>query len=278
MPFPIYLPFFPGHQPNLIFSREAAIEDYPAYVALGDIMTSAKVFDTELPREGPILDAGCGGGRWLLRLQRDGRNAIGVDLHLPVLRGIKAYDRIVPLVAASVTALPVQSGSIAGLVSLGVVEHDEAGPGAALREFARVLRPGGRLLVSVPFNNVVRRLVINQWYRWYNTRWVGRGYYFVEFRFSRREIVAALQQAGFRIRACFPHDFVPPRNMGLVADRNMLNIRLAPRDGELRLHLPPDQGWRLEGWRGVIGRILMRVSPWLAAAEILVSAEKSGDT
>ncbi|MBI1813702.1 MAG: class I SAM-dependent methyltransferase [Deltaproteobacteria bacterium] len=276
MPFAIYVPFYPGHEPNLIFSREGDITDYDAYLALADDAASAAVFDIEVPSDGPVIDAGCGGGRWLLRLHQRGRRMIGVDLFEPVLQQIHRQAPAVPLVRAVIATLPFRSASLAAVVSLGVVEHNEAGPDDALREFARVLRPGGRLLVSVPYDNLVRRFVVNHLYRRYNTPWAGRGYYFVEYRFQRHEILAALERSGFRPLSWHPHDLKPPRSVGLVADLNMLGIRFEQRDGALHLHVPPNRGWKLNGWRGWAARLLPRVSPWLTAAEILVVAEKAG--
>jgi SAM-dependent methyltransferase len=275
MPFAVHLPFYPGHQPNLIFSREAEVSDYEGYLALAEQTTSLRVFDREVPAAGVVLDAGCGAGRWLVRLHDAGRRMIGLDLHSPVLARVHARRPAVPLVAGAVAALPFASGSLAAIISLGVVEHDESGPEASLGEFFRVLQPGGRLLLSVPLNNALRRTVVNHLYRRYNTRWAGRGYYFVEYRFTRREILAVLRRTGFRPLSCHPHDFLPPRSMGWIADRNMLSIRLEQRDGEMKLRLPEQSGWLLRGWRAWANRALHALSPWLTAAEILVVAEKA---
>jgi SAM-dependent methyltransferase len=46
--------------------------------------------------------------------------------------------------------MPYAGGTFDGVISLGVVEHDEAGPLAALRELRRVLRPGGVAIITVP--------------------------------------------------------------------------------------------------------------------------------
>jgi SAM-dependent methyltransferase len=275
MPFKIYLPFFPGQRPNLIFSRESVIGDYAAYVALADVTASAAVFTSEVPTAGLVLDAGCGGGRWLIRLHRQGRRTVGLDLYAPVLREVRQHAPDIPLLQGAVAALPLRRESVAAVISLGVVEHAEDGPDAALREFARVLQPGGRLLLSVPFNNLLRRAVMNWLFRHHNSRWAGRGYYFVEYRFTRREILAALRRAGFRALSWHPHDFLPPRSLGLAADLNILAARFVTSDGELRLHLPTYQEGALPGWGGIAARLLPRLSPWLTTAEILIVAEKS---
>jgi len=277
MPFAVYLPFFPGQQPNLIFSRESSIHDYGAYLALAEATRSADVFVREVPADGVVLDAGCGGGRWLAWLHRHGRQTVGLDLHAPALLGLHRHVPQIPLLQGLVTALPVRNNSLAAVISLGVVEHAEDGPDEALREFARVLRPGGRLLVSVPFCNPVRRFWMHPLFRRHHAGAPGNGYYFVEYRFTRREIVAALQRCGFRPLSCHPHDFLPPRNMGLVSDFNILATRFVRRGDNLQLHLPEYRlEGQLDGWRGVLARLLPRISRWLVAAEILVVAEKVG--
>ncbi|MCX7914757.1 MAG: class I SAM-dependent methyltransferase [Verrucomicrobiae bacterium] len=50
----------------------------------------------------------------------------------------------------SVTALGLRSGSLDGILCSEVLEHVADFP-AALREMARVLKPGGRLLITCPF-------------------------------------------------------------------------------------------------------------------------------
>jgi SAM-dependent methyltransferase len=93
-------------------------------------------------REGDrVLDLCCGEGRHL----REWPRAVGVDLHLPSLRGL-------PAACAEMRALPLRSSSLDAVISLfssfGYLENDEE-DGRVLREIARVLRPGGRLLIDL---------------------------------------------------------------------------------------------------------------------------------
>ena len=95
-----------------------------------------------------ILDAGCGTGNNLVHFRARGR-PVGVDLSEDALRFCRT--RGVLAARASVLALPF-GGSVFDLVtSFDVLYHrwveDDR---AAVAELARVLKPGGLLLVRVP--------------------------------------------------------------------------------------------------------------------------------
>ena len=101
--------------------------------------------------DGPlrILDAGCGTGGMLQSLR--GRGWVtGVDASAEALRlGRQRSDAVI--VRGSVDALPFRSASFDLVTSFDVIYHrnvpdDEK----ALSEIARVLRPGGTLLIRVP--------------------------------------------------------------------------------------------------------------------------------
>jgi SAM-dependent methyltransferase len=94
-----------------------------------------------------ILDAGCGTGLLMQQLQPLGR-VEGVDISEEALefcrkRGLENVRR------ADVIELPFGDESFDMITALDVVEHldDDV---AALREFRRVLRPGGRVFIFVP--------------------------------------------------------------------------------------------------------------------------------
>ncbi len=277
MPFAIYLPFYPGYEPNMIFSREAEIENYDAYLALAERTLSAPVFDSSFAPGVPIVDAGCGGGRWLVRLRRAGHQVFGLDVYPPALERLRGVIGAAALVCGAVNQLPFRSASLGGMISLGVIEHAPEGPAAALAEAARVLRPGGRLLVSVPYTNLLRRLYFHPRLGRTNTSRVGKGFYFVEYRFSAAELTTALRQAGLRPLSVHPHDYAAPYNMSLVADRNMLATRFRRVGERIELDLPPPPTWKLSGWLARFVALAQRISPWITAAEILIVAEKPAD-
>ena len=101
--------------------------------------------------------------------------------------------------------LGFRSGAFAVYISLGVVEHDPEGPDSIVREAWRVLEPGGVLILSVPYVNLVRRLGA-WWIRHRHRRLQGNGGEFYQFAFSRTEAQAFIERNGFRVLSAIPYD------------------------------------------------------------------------
>ena len=137
-------------------------------------------------REGRVLDAGCGTGGTTAWLRRYGA-VVGVDVAAEAVP-FWHQRRLRCMVRGSVEALPVPTASFDVLTCFDVLYHhqvpDEA---AALREFWRVLRPGGLLLLRVPAYN---------WLQGAHDAAVH-----TRRRFTRREVVAAVRAAGFEVAA-----------------------------------------------------------------------------
>ena len=95
-----------------------------------------------------ILDAGCGSGRNMVQLARRGA-VTGIEPASQSLEVARARA-LGPVVPGSLDEpLPFDDDVFDLAVALDVLEH-VADDGAALRELARVVAPGGRLLVTVP--------------------------------------------------------------------------------------------------------------------------------
>ena len=111
------------------------------------------------PRPGQtILDVAAGTAVSTVELAAGGARAIACDFSQGMLRA--GASRPVPKVAGDAMALPLADESVDGVViSFGL--RNVADPDAALREFLRVSRPGGRLVVcefSQPVNRRFRRV------------------------------------------------------------------------------------------------------------------------
>ncbi|MFH0777839.1 MAG: methyltransferase domain-containing protein [Candidatus Eisenbacteria bacterium] len=107
-----------------------------------------------VPRFGRVLEAGCGLGRYVFYLDRLGIDVEGLDFHEPTVDSLKAWARhagfTAPFRVGDVNALPHEPDSLSGYISLGVIEHIAEGPGRALAEAYRVLRPGGVAVITTP--------------------------------------------------------------------------------------------------------------------------------
>ncbi len=241
-------------------------------VELCDYETTLPVFLRELPRDSVIVDAGCGLARWVIYLRRRGFKVMGTDLARPALVAAAQNGARGWLFASDTLRLPLRDCSLGGVISLGVIEHDEAGPEAALRELYRVLKPGGVALVSVPYNNPWRRCVINHLRRlrdWQKRR-SGLRLQFAEYRFSARELRKFLEQAGFQVQGLYADDFHLPLGKGLWVDSSSF---FGYRAGMFEMKAGHKR-WELNRRGRFLQRVTFAFSPWLVAGGVLAVARR----
>jgi SAM-dependent methyltransferase len=139
-----------------------------------------------LPAAPTIIDIGCSTGYLLDDLSRRCPSArlIGVDL---VASGLVKAHELVPraeLLHADACALPLADGVADAVVSANLLEHvpDDV---MALREIARVLRPGASAVLVVPAGPST--------YDYYD-RFLGH-----ERRYGRRELASKCRTAGLQV-------------------------------------------------------------------------------
>jgi len=131
-----------------------------------------------------VLDAGCGTGGLLANLRTVAWRT-GVEISPDGIRLARTRGRA-PLVQGSVSSLPFADESFDAVVSIDVLCHAAVDERLAIAEAARVLKPGGRLLVQVPAFD---------WLRGEHDAavWTKR-------RYRRGEIAKLLQDAGLSAR------------------------------------------------------------------------------
>ena len=104
-----------------------------------------------------VLDVGFGNGLVLQHLQGRFDERVGVDLALNAHALGLRKQGIRVLKADAAKGLPFRAGHFDLVVSLDVIEH-VFDPAEFLRELRRVLRPGGKLVVSTPNVRYLKQL------------------------------------------------------------------------------------------------------------------------
>jgi SAM-dependent methyltransferase len=161
--------------------------------------TLLPIFEKYLPKEGKIIEGGCGLAPWVYALKEKGYDIEGIDYAEETINFIKSQYPDLPVKFGDVVKLDYPDNSIKGYISLGVVEHYEEGPQKILNEAYRVLDDGGVFICSVPYFNPLRRVkkklgVINQ-----------QGE-FSQFAFTRDEICNHIEKIGFDIVDIYYYD------------------------------------------------------------------------
>jgi SAM-dependent methyltransferase len=107
---------------------------------------------------GKTLEAGCGLGQVVLALRARGFDCHGLDFAERTIELLRDRFPDTPFRSGDIRHLPYDDATFDAYLSFGVIEHFTAGQDIMLKEAARVLRPGGTIVLSVPGLNAYRRL------------------------------------------------------------------------------------------------------------------------
>jgi SAM-dependent methyltransferase len=100
------------------------------------------------PRE-PVADLGCGPGHLTAHLHELGLDAFGIDLSPEMIALARQAHPDLSFTEGSMTALEIEDGTLGGILAFYSVIHTPPQQlPALLREFERVLKPGGHLLLG----------------------------------------------------------------------------------------------------------------------------------
>lgn len=211
-----------AHDAVLAAEYDVVLHDHPLQAA------EAATLPRALAGARRVLDLGCGTGRWAVPLAVQGYEVVGIDLSPTLLaqlgRKAAAAGVCVPCVRANLVELDCLAdaccdAAICLFSTLGMI-RGRANRLRMLRHVARILRPGGRLLVHAH----------NRWHNCWHAP--GRKWLLANFSqallgraelgdrvfsdrgvqqlflhiYSLRELRRELQRAGFQIAECVPLD------------------------------------------------------------------------
>jgi SAM-dependent methyltransferase len=181
----------------------------------------------------PVLEAGCGTGRWCGWLLKHGIQSDGLDWSKELCDRASREIPQSKFIPCDMQNTPLPDGAYGGILALGSVEHTATGPQGALAEFHRLLRPDGVAVITVPYGGnlrVVMRFLgrpllhVKSWgfirrrfgksvgetglaqaRRGTRREWHPRfaygsdGWYFHEYEFNKSQMRRFLAQAGFEV-------------------------------------------------------------------------------
>ena len=114
----------------------------------------------DVPNDGTILEVGCGDGSFTRSLAEYSSRVTAVDISAAqIAQNARARPEIRFIQHDVAQTFPFANDSFNVIWCSEVLEH-LFDPGFALREMQRVLAPGGKLLVTVPYHGVFKDVLI----------------------------------------------------------------------------------------------------------------------
>jgi SAM-dependent methyltransferase len=108
----------------------------------------------KLPKGARLLDGGCGLGDWTVYFSEQGWPTLGLDISRDTVAKLRDFFPDHEFAVGDIRDTQLPENSFDGYFSWGTFEHFEAGLTPCIDEAFRVLKPGGLLFTSVPFDNL----------------------------------------------------------------------------------------------------------------------------
>ena len=155
----------------------------------------------------PLLDLGCGFGEFS-GVFFDSVIEVGVDISLKDIFLAAKGKKYKKLKCEDARKMSFKDSSFKSVLSVSVLEHIPA-VDKVLREVYRVLKPGGRFLLTVPGARFSRQLLGYQWLKGLGLKGLGEKYsrginrVFRHYNlWTDKRWIKELEKAGFKVREC----------------------------------------------------------------------------
>lgn len=170
----------------------------------------------KLDKKDLFLEAGCGKAWMSARLAENGFSVSGIDISEKAVAHARALFKKLGLEGSfeigDVRRMPYKSSSFDCVYAGGLIEHFED-YSLAVKEMARVLKPNGRLVVTVPVislsaftyrqmnGNIPNLPLIKPFFKWLHLRLLGGKHmvYGYELSFTQSQIRKVFEKAGLGV-------------------------------------------------------------------------------
>jgi SAM-dependent methyltransferase len=107
-----------------------------------------RLVDRLVQQRNSVVELGCGAGGMLPAWESRFGSVVAVDAYRPLLARARSRAGMATLIQGDVCSTPLGGGQFDAVTAFDVIEH--VNPDALLSEARRLVRPGGRLLLSAP--------------------------------------------------------------------------------------------------------------------------------
>ena len=152
----------------------------------------------QLPKGARLLDGGCGLGDWTLYFSRNDLPTLGLDISRDTVAKLNSLFPDTDFAMGDIRATGLPDESFDGYFSWGTFEHFEEGLDRCVAEAWRILKPGGYLFITVPFDNL-RQSLLKAFDAKRETEPILQPMRFYQWRLTRRELRDCLRSGGFHV-------------------------------------------------------------------------------
>lgn len=162
----------------------------------------------EMTHGGVVADVGCGPGHVTRHLASLGCPVVGIDLSPAMIEIARAQNQGIAFEVGSMTELSAAPGSWAGALSFYSIIHlDKDDRAKTYRELARVVRPGGVVLVGFHVSDAQHRPGdVHHLEEWWGHRVSLDGYFL-----APEEVAAGMAEAGLPTFARIDREPIPDK-------------------------------------------------------------------
>jgi SAM-dependent methyltransferase len=151
------------------------------------------------PKQGVILEGGCGQGHYVSSLVNNGYQCIGVDYAQETVKTLNKFVSELDIRYGDVRKLSFADNFFIGYWSLGVIEHFWSWYMPIAKEMARVLKKDGYLFLTFPHISLLRRIKakLGFYELWRNNHNQPKDFY--QYALNTKTVIKNFNKLGFKL-------------------------------------------------------------------------------